>query len=69
MRTLIGREYEVRIEHVDGAPIDGWFRAKYLTPNAKAEGWLWEITDPEFERLGYEEVCILEARPVAGGAP
>ena len=51
MRLLIGREYEVRVEHVDGCPIDGWFRAKYLTAHAREMGWLWEIDDPRFSRL------------------
>jgi hypothetical protein len=63
MRLLIGREYEVRVEHVDGCPIDGWFRAKYLTAHAREMGWLWEIDDPRFSRLGVEEVNIVAVRP------
>ena len=65
MRTLIGHEYEVRVEHCDGGTIDGWFRAKYLTPHAREMGWLWEVDDPRFTRLGIEEVSIVEVRPLS----
>jgi hypothetical protein len=64
VKTLIGHEYEVRIEDFERGTIDGWFRAKYLTPHAKQEGWLWEIDDPCFVRLKLEEVNIIEVRPV-----
>ena len=66
MRTLIGHEYEVRVEDFVGGTIDGWFRAKYLTPNGRQMGWLWEIDDPRFTRLGLEEVGIVEMRAVTG---
>ena len=65
MRTLIGHEYEVRVEDFDRGTIDGWFRAKYLTPRAKEMGWLWEIDDPEFRRRRLEEVSIVEVRPIS----
>ena len=65
MRTLIGHEYEVRVEHLEGGTIDGWFRAKYLTPHAREMGWLWEIDDPRFARLGVDEVSIVEVRPLS----
>jgi hypothetical protein len=67
MRTLIGHEYEVRVEHECGA-IDGWFRAKFLTPLARKEGWVWEMNDPAFSRLGYDKVSIVEVRPCSGSA-
>jgi hypothetical protein len=69
MRTLIGHEYEVRVEHLDGSPIDGWFRAKYLTAHAREMEWLWEIDDPRFSRLGVEEVAIIAVRPATPERP
>lgn len=68
MRTLIGHEYEVRVEDFDRGTIDGWFRAKYLTPNARQMGWLWEIDDPRFARLKLEEVSIVEVRPLSNAS-
>jgi predicted transposase YdaD len=65
VRTLIGHEYEVRVEDFDRGTIDGWFRAKYLTPHARQMGWLWEIDDPRFVRLKLEEVSIVEVRPLS----
>ena len=65
MRTLIGHEYEVRCEDMESGTLDGWFRAKYLTPHARQMGWLWEIDDPRFVKLGIEEVHIVEVRPLS----
>lgn len=70
MRLLIGHEYEVRVGWSEsGESIPGWFRAKYLTPHARAEGWLWEIDDPAFSALRIEEVQVLEVRPLSAKAP
>lgn len=65
MRTLIGHEYEVRVQLIEGEAIDGWFRAKFLTPLARKEGWVWEMNAPAFSRLGYVEVSIVEVRPLS----
>jgi hypothetical protein len=62
MRTLIGHEYEVRIEDFDDGFIDGWFHAIFLSPHAREMGWSWEITDPRFARYKLEEVHIIEVR-------
>lgn len=69
MKILIGHEYEVRVEDCDKGTIDGWFRAKFLTPHAKEMCWLWEIDDPKFSKLKIEEVRIVEVRAIhkAGG--
>ncbi len=50
-KLLFGGEYEVRCEDFDGLDKNdlGWFRARYMTAHARAEGWLWEIIDPRFK--------------------
>lgn len=55
-----GQEYEVRVEDEDGT-IDDWFRARYMTANARACGWVWEIIDPRFTR---DEVQIVNWRRI-----
>ena len=60
-RVLFGHEYEVRCEDNDDGDI-GWFRAKFMTSNARQEGWLWEIVDPRFRRDN--AVSITDVRPV-----
>ncbi len=67
MRTLIGHEYEVRVEDADRGTVAGWFRAKYMTPRAKRMGWLWEIDDPRFVRMELDEVSIIDVRPLSNG--
>jgi len=65
VRTLIGHEYEVRVEDDCRGLVDGWFRARYLTPHARQMGWLWEIEDSRFSRMKLEEVSIVEVRPIS----
>ena len=62
MRTLIGHEYEVRVEEIERGTLPGWFRATFLSPHARHMGWSWEITDPRFARYKIEEVGIVEVR-------
>lgn len=58
-KLLFGGEYEVECEDFEEGNL-GWFRAKYMTAHARAEGWLWEIIDPRFKRD--DEVSIIDWR-------
>jgi hypothetical protein len=66
MKLLIGHEYDVRLADDNGVEYNGWYRARYLTANARAMGWRWEFTDPRLRLLGIEEATVVDVRAVPG---